>query len=138
MARTEMKPGRGSNPKSHRNKPIVRGIRRIVDLTEKQWEIVKAIGQGKYSQGVRKLVEFYSEQENMQIESIDRPWVLGQTLKNANIPTGWWGEVTKAYDGSLEVTTFRADGSPLKGQESIATQEGLRTAGWQLIEWETH
>jgi hypothetical protein len=128
---------RGSNPRSHRNKPIVGGIGRLIKLSDEQWSLLKAIGNGKYSQGIRLLVQMHLEKE--MGGDIGRPWVYNQTLKNINLPDGYWGEVTKCHsDGSLEITTVTSSGKRLTGQESVARQADLMAAGWQLIEFGTH
>ena len=47
--------GRGSNPRSHFNKPAIGGKKRQVRLTDEQWELVGAIGANNFSEGVRKM-----------------------------------------------------------------------------------
>lgn len=49
--------GRGKNPNSHHNKPVVNGKTRDIKLTDEEWEKLKTLGEGKgYSQGVRNLL----------------------------------------------------------------------------------
>lgn len=53
--------GRGKNPNSHHNKPVVDGKTRDIKLTDHEWEKLKVLGEGKgYSQGVRNLLKYSS------------------------------------------------------------------------------
>lgn len=53
--------GRGKNPNSHHNKPVVAGKTRDIKLTDEEWEKLKVLGEGKgYSQGIRNLLKYSS------------------------------------------------------------------------------
>lgn len=53
--------GRGKNPNSHHNKPVVAGKTRDIKLTDEEWEKLQVLGEGKgYSQGVRNLLKYSS------------------------------------------------------------------------------
>lgn len=53
--------GRGKNPKSHQNKPSIEGKTKNVKLTDREWEKLAVLGEGKgYSQGIRNLIKYSS------------------------------------------------------------------------------
>lgn len=54
MAKT--KTGRGSNSRSHHNKPKLGAENKEIGLLPEQWELAKKIGEGNYSKGVRSLI----------------------------------------------------------------------------------
>jgi hypothetical protein len=51
--------GKGSNPNSHNNKPKLGVKHREVGLTPEHWEVVKQVGEGNYSRGMRSLMMMY-------------------------------------------------------------------------------
>lgn len=55
--------GKGNNPRSHHNKPKVgAGAKpKEITLASEQWLLIKAVGDGNHSRGVRKLVEALSK-----------------------------------------------------------------------------
>jgi hypothetical protein len=53
--------GRGSNPRSHRNKPKLGAVKGIVNLRPDQWDFVEKVGDGNKSEGIRRLIEIHAK-----------------------------------------------------------------------------
>jgi|GEM_PF-5795288 len=53
--------GRGSNPRSHNNKPKIEGAKGLVLLRDDQWKFVEKLGNGNKNKGVRRLIDLYSK-----------------------------------------------------------------------------